>query len=125
MIVWFFGILAMLIDLGEEIAADAMDAEGDAQAGSRSLALTIGREKALRISGTIFLSVIIISWLPFLFGWLEWIYLVPILCMDVVIGYATWKLLDSRTKNQRTYIRWIYLSGSAAMLFFLVIRMII
>ena len=57
-IVWFFGILVMLIDLGEEIAADAMDAEGDSQAGSRSLALKFGPENALKISGIIFLSCI-------------------------------------------------------------------
>jgi 4-hydroxybenzoate polyprenyltransferase and related prenyltransferases len=46
-IVWFFAIIVMLIDLGEEIAADAMDIEGDSQAGSRSLALILGRENAL------------------------------------------------------------------------------
>jgi hypothetical protein len=28
-IAWFFGILAMLIDLGDEIAADAMDSKLD------------------------------------------------------------------------------------------------
>lgn len=27
--VWWFGAIAVLLDLGEEIAADAMDAEGD------------------------------------------------------------------------------------------------
>ena len=30
-IVWFFAIITMLIDLGEEIAANAMDIEGDRQ----------------------------------------------------------------------------------------------
>ena len=30
-IVWFFATITMLIDLGEEIAADAMDIEGDRQ----------------------------------------------------------------------------------------------
>ena len=123
-IVWFFGILVMLIDLGEEIAADAMDAEGDSQAGSRSLALKFGPENALKISGIIFLSVIVVSCLPFLFGWLEWIYLIPILFMDAVILYSTIKLLDSRTLNRRVYIRWIYLSGLVSILFFILIRVI-
>ncbi len=114
----------MLIDLGEEIAADALDLEGDRQAGSRSLALVLGPENALKISGATFLLVTVASSLPFLLGWLEWIYLFPILLMDVVILYATSKLLDSRIVNRRMYIRWIYLSGLVALLIFIIIRMV-
>lgn len=122
--VWFFAIMVMLVDLGEEIAADAMDIEGDRKVGSRSLALVLGRENALRISGATLLLVIVVSSLPFLFGWLEWIYLFPILLMDVVILYSTSKLLDSRIVNRRIYIRLIYLSGLVAILIFIIIRMV-
>jgi geranylgeranylglycerol-phosphate geranylgeranyltransferase len=103
--VWFFGIIVMLIDLGEEIAADAMDIEGDRLAGSRSLALLLGSENALKISGAIFFFVCVISCLPFLFGWIELIYVFPILLMDGAILYSTIKLLDSRLANRRIYIR--------------------
>jgi geranylgeranylglycerol-phosphate geranylgeranyltransferase len=123
-IVWFFATIVMLIDLGEEIAADAMDIEGDRQIGSRSLALILGRENALKISGATFLLVIVASSLPFLLGWLEWIYLFPILLMDAVILYSMSKLLDSRIVNRRIYIRWIYLSGLVALLIFIIIRMV-
>jgi geranylgeranylglycerol-phosphate geranylgeranyltransferase len=123
-IVWFFAIMVILIDLGEEIAADAMDIEGDRQVGSRSLALVLGPENALRISGAIFLLVTVTSSLPFLLGWLEWIYLFPFLLMDVVILYSTSKLLDSRIANRRIYIRWIYLSGLVAFLIFIIIRIV-
>jgi len=50
-IVCFFAILVTLIDFGEEIAADAMDIEGDRKVGSRSLAPVLGRENVLKISG--------------------------------------------------------------------------
>lgn len=123
-IVWFFAIIVMLIDLGEEIAADAMDIEGDRQAGSRSLALILGRENALKISGAAFLLVVVASSLPFLLGWLEWIYLFPILLIDLVILYSTSKLLDSKIVNRRIYIRWIYLTGLVAFLIFIIIRMV-
>jgi geranylgeranylglycerol-phosphate geranylgeranyltransferase len=123
-IVWFFSIIVILIDLGEEIAADAMDIEGDRQAGSRSLALVLGRENALKISGATFLLVIVVSSLPFLLGWLEWIYLFPILLINVVILYSTSKLLDSRIVNRRIYIRWIYLSGLVGFLIFIIIRLV-
>ena len=123
-IVWFFAIIVMLIDLGEEIAADAMDIEGDRQAGSHSLALVLGRENALKISGATFLLVIVVSSLPFLLGWLEWIYLFPILLINVVILYSTSKLLDSKIVNRRIYIRWIYLSGLVGFLIFIIIRLV-
>lgn len=121
--VWFFAIIVMLIDLGEEIAADAMDIAGDSQIGSRSLALVLGRENALKISGSIFLLVILASSVPFLSGWLKWIYIFPILLMDAVILYSTSKLLDSKIVNRRIYIRWIYLSGLVALLIFILIQM--
>ncbi|MGE5379226.1 MAG: UbiA family prenyltransferase [Candidatus Aminicenantes bacterium] len=123
-IVWLFAVLVMLTDLGEEIAADAMDIEGDRQAGSRSLALALGRESALKISAAVFLLVVVISSLPFLFGWLEWVYLFPILLMDVVILYSTGKLLDPSVENKRIYIRSIYLSGLAAFLILIIIRLV-
>lgn len=120
--VWFFGILALLINLGEEIAADAMDVEGDREAGSRSLPVLFGQETALRISAAIFLLVIAISIVPFVLGWMEWLYVTPFLFMDVVILISTIKLLDSRQINRRRYIRWIYLSASLAILVVIVIR---
>jgi geranylgeranylglycerol-phosphate geranylgeranyltransferase len=123
-IVWFFGVLVLLINLGEEIAADAMDVAGDRQAASRSLAIQLGSERALRISAAIFLTAIVISGLPFLFGWLDWIYLLPILFMDGVILYSTGKLLDARIANRRVYIRWIYLSGLVTLIIFILIGMV-
>lgn len=123
-IVWYFAALVMLTDLGEEIAADAMDIEGDRQAGSRSLALALGRENAFKISAAVFLLVVVASSLPFLFGLLEWVYLFPILLMDIVMLYSTVKLLDSRAENKRIYIRSIYLSGLAAFLILIVLRLV-
>ncbi len=121
-VVWFFSILAALINLGEEIAADAMDVEGDRKAGSRSLPVLFGQETALRISAAIFLLVIAISIMPFVLGWMEWLYVTPFLFMDSVILISTIKLLDSRQVNRRRYIRWIYLSASLAILSVIVIR---
>jgi geranylgeranylglycerol-phosphate geranylgeranyltransferase len=122
-VVWFFGVLVLLINLGEEIAADAMDVTGDRLVASRSLAVRLGSERALRISAAVFMTVILISGLPFLFGWLDWNFLLPILFMDGVILYATRKLLDARNANRRVYIRWIYLSGLGALLIIIVINL--
>jgi geranylgeranylglycerol-phosphate geranylgeranyltransferase len=123
--VWFFGILVFLINLGEEVAADAMDITGDQHVGSRSLPVLLGHERALKISAVIFLLVTIISCLPYLFGWIEWISAFPILLMDVVILYLSKKLLDSRIANRRIYIRWIYLSGLLAILIIIFLKVAI
>ena len=43
-IVRVFSLMAFFIDLGEEIAGDAMDMEGDKKLGSRSIALIKGKD---------------------------------------------------------------------------------
>ena len=122
-VVWFFGILAALINLGEEIAADVMDVEGDRKAGSRSLPVLLGQETALRFSAAIFLIVVVISIVPLILGWMEWLYVTPFLFMDGVILFSTYKLLNPKLANRRRYIRWIYLSASLAILIVIVIRL--
>ena len=120
----FFSLWAFLINLGEEIAADANDLAGDQQAGSRSLAVLAGSETAIRISSGIFLLVIAASFVPFIFGWLAWIYFLPLAIADIAILFSTIKLLDPNQPRRRMYIRWIYLSGMAALLVFIAIKVI-
>jgi geranylgeranylglycerol-phosphate geranylgeranyltransferase len=122
-VVWWFGVLAMLIDLGEEIGSDAMDMQGDRAAGSQSVAIKLGQHRALRISAAIFLLVVLISSIPFVSGWLDWRYLVPICIMDGIIIYSTMLILNPTTADRRKYLRWIYLSGSLTILLFIAIRM--
>ena len=56
-IVWFFAVIAALIDLGEEIAADAMDMAGDRLIHSNSLAIRHGSRTALEsVDVSFFLS---------------------------------------------------------------------
>jgi geranylgeranylglycerol-phosphate geranylgeranyltransferase len=123
--VWFFAVLAALIDLGEEISADALDVEGDRAGGSRSLAVVLGQRTALRIGAGIFAFVVILSAVPFVLGWFSLPYLVPIAFMDAVIVYAVVRLLDPGAGEQRrSYVRWIYLGATAAMVVFLGIQMV-
>jgi geranylgeranylglycerol-phosphate geranylgeranyltransferase len=122
-VIWF-GVIAMLLDLGEEIAADALDIEGDKAAGSRSVPIMLGRATALRVSAAIFLLLVVVSALPFVFAWLHPVYLIPILLMDGVILYSTAHLLNPESPKPRRYVRWVYLSGLAAVLMVLVIRLV-
>jgi geranylgeranylglycerol-phosphate geranylgeranyltransferase len=120
---WWFGAIAFLMDLGEEIAADAMDVEGDKLIGSSSLAIVHGREFALRVSALVFGTLVLVSVAPFVLGSVALIYLLPIAVMDVVTLYSAVRLLDVRLPNPRAHIRAIYLSGLAAVVIFLVLRL--
>jgi geranylgeranylglycerol-phosphate geranylgeranyltransferase len=125
-IVWLFAAIAALIDLGEEIAADAMDVQGDLLINSRSLAIRYGSKFALKISSYIFLLVILLTSVPFIRGWLPTIYLLPIAIMDVSIACSSLRLLKSGGNKiaGRKYIRWIYLGSTLGLLVFILIRLL-
>lgn len=122
--VLFFGLIAALIDLGEEIAADAMDIKGDQLIKSNSLAIKYGRSSALRISVIIFFFVVLLSFVPFILNWFPVIYLVPIGIMDVLIAYPALRLLNSDNDEGRKYIRRIYLGAISGIIIFIVMRLI-
>ena len=120
-IVWTFGLMAFLIDLGEEIAGDAMDIEGDKKRNSRSIAIMNGRNFALTVSSAIFGLVVLISFIPALFGWLGPSYLIMIFITDILIIVFAARLKKSRTPEEgRGSMRRIYLGALFGMLAFIV-----
>lgn len=110
--VWCFALMAFLIDLGEEIAGDAMDIEGDKKRGSQSIGIVYGRRFALRISAALFGLVILISWVPIFRGWAGVSYLILIAITDVMILVFTVRLLRSGSPAEgRKAMRGIYLGA--------------
>jgi len=122
--VLFFAVIAALIDLGEEIAADAMDMQGDRLINSNSLAIKYGKQVALKVSSCIFLFVILLTSIPFILKWFPITYVAPIAIMDIAIAYSLMKLLKSKNEEGRKYIRWIYLGSTLGLLIFILIRLI-
>jgi geranylgeranylglycerol-phosphate geranylgeranyltransferase len=122
-VVWFLAVTTMFVDLGEEIAADALDVEGDRKTGSRSLAVLFGPEKTMKIAAGVFGMVIAGSSIPFAFGWLEWFYLPPIVIFDAAIIYSAMRLLNPRIADRINDIRRIYLSGSSMIVVLIIIRL--
>ena len=123
-VVFSFALIAALIDLGEEIAADAMDIKGDKLINSSSLAIKFGPSSAIKISAGIFLSVIVLSFIPFIMEWFQFIYLIPIGIMDAAIAYPTIRLLNLKDEDGRKYIRWIYLGAITGIIIFIFMRFI-
>ena len=122
-VVLFFAVIAALVDLGEEIAADSMDVKGDKLIDSKSIAIRHGKEKALRVSSFIFILVILLSLIPFLLQWFSLVYLIPIAFMDIFIGYSTYRLVRSKDEEGRKYIRLLYLGATFGLVVFLVMRL--
>jgi geranylgeranylglycerol-phosphate geranylgeranyltransferase len=120
-IVCFFSLQAFLIDLAEEIAGDAMDIEGDRKRGSKSIAIRLGRNYALRISGVLFALVACVSFVPFLLGWLGIGYLILVSILSLALIFFTTRLLKSRTPEEgRSMMRRIYLLPLFGMLVFII-----
>lgn len=122
--VLFFGLIAALIDLGEEIAADAMDIKDDQFINSNSMAIKYGKSTAIKTSASIFFIVILMSFVPFIINWFPIIYLLPIGIMDISIAYPALKLLKSKNEEGRKFIRWIYLGAIAGIIVFIIMRLV-
>jgi len=121
--VLFFGLIAALIDLGEEIAADAMDIKGDELINSKSVAIKYGKSTAHKMSGFIFFFVVLLSFIPLILSWFSIVYLIPIGIMDISIAYPAFRLLNSKNNEGRKLIRRIYLGAISGIIIFLVMRM--
>ncbi|HEY8889013.1 MAG TPA: UbiA family prenyltransferase [Clostridium sp.] len=120
-IVLTFSIMAFLFDLGEEIAADAMDINGDKKRNSKSVAIKMGRKFALIISSILFSFVILISLIPIYFSWLGISYLFMILISDVIIFLSVLKLLRSRTSQEgHSCIKQLYRGELLGLLAFII-----
>jgi len=125
-VVGIFTLIVFLLNLGEEIAADAMDIEGDKQRNVKSIAILYGRRNSLRISAFLFIIAIILSFLPYLWGLFGIAYFMIISLMDILILFFTIKLIKSKCKEiGRILIRRIYLSGLLGMVLIILSMIII
>ncbi|RPI26723.1 MAG: prenyltransferase [Chloroflexota bacterium] len=119
--VWAFGLIAFFFDLAEEIAGDAMDAEGDRKRASRSIAIRWGKRAAVQISAVLFGLVVVLTFLPIALGERSWYYLIPISITDVLIVFFVLRLLKSQTPTEgRRSMRMLYLTASLGLLAYLV-----
>jgi geranylgeranylglycerol-phosphate geranylgeranyltransferase len=124
-VVWSFAGIVFFFDLGEELAGGAMDMEGDRVRGTRSVALQLGRWKALLSAGLSFAVSISIGVLPFRMGWLGLRDMLPLLAMDSIVIFFTTRLLKSQTPEAgRASLRGNSLGATFCLLVFVIVRLI-
>lgn len=125
LIVWTFALMAFFVDLGEEIAGDAMDMEGDKKRGSRTIALLYGKSFAVKVTVVLWCVVMVLSILPIVFGWLGRAYIVTIIIMNVVLIYFSRRLILAKDpKAGRRAMRGAYLGAMLGIIAFLAGRFI-
>ena len=90
---------AFLYHLGREIVKDVEDMEGDRQAQARTLPLVIGKEKALSTVIFIYLSLIVLTFLPYLFRIYNLTYLKVIFLFNGVLLFVILSLHHNSKKE--------------------------
>jgi len=124
-IIWVFAAMAFFIDLGEEIAGDAMDMEGDRKRGSRSIALKKGRRFATTLSVICWGIVILLGMIPLIQGWFGWSYMVFIGITDLLLVFFSVRLLRSKTPHEgRNAMRGVYIGATLAVVAFMLGQLI-
>jgi geranylgeranylglycerol-phosphate geranylgeranyltransferase len=106
-----FAALAFFFDLGEEVACDALDLEGDEVRSSKSLAKRWGNKRVKIFSAFLFGIFILLTFVPFLMGWLLFDYLFLALLMDLWMAVCVVNLIRARTTEEgRVQVKRLYLS---------------
>ncbi|MRR29788.1 prenyltransferase [bacterium] len=124
-IIWVFAGMAFFIDLGEEIAGDAMDMEGDRKRGSRSIALMKGKRFATTLSVICWGIVILLGLVPLITGWFGWSYLLFIGITDLLLIFFSYRLLRSKTPEEgRNAMRGVYIGATLAVVAFMLGQLI-
>ncbi len=122
-LVILFALIAALVDLGEEIAADSTDIKGDMLIQSNSLAIKFGEMTAVKISISVFSTVIMLTLIPFILQWLPPVYLIPIGVIDFSVAYGSILILRKKGSERKKYIRMIYLGATLGLILFLILRL--
>jgi geranylgeranylglycerol-phosphate geranylgeranyltransferase len=91
----FPAVFALLMHLAREIIKDVQDLSGDRAAGARTLPITSGVEKALRVSAWSLAGLVLFSPVPYLMGIYNLKYLVAVvLGVDLVLLPVIYQLLQ-------------------------------
>ncbi len=104
-----FSVMAFLFNLGSEIAMDAMDVKGDVKRNISTLAIVFDKNIALIISSVLYMVFILISFIPYVMGWVDQNYLIIVSLIDIGLLYFVGRLLKSKTSSEgRKRVRHLY-----------------
>jgi len=92
-----FALLAFLSNTGREVIKGTVDVEGDEKREVRTVARVRGVKPAAALGASLYLAAVILSPLPYLLGYVGWMYLPAVLVADIGFTYSAFSVLKDPT----------------------------
>jgi geranylgeranylglycerol-phosphate geranylgeranyltransferase len=96
-LLFIFSVVAFLANFGREIAKGIADVEGDSLRHVRTLAVVKGTKAAALASGGLFVTAVLLSFLPPLLESISWLYFPPVITTDIGFLYSAYRLVNNQT----------------------------
>ncbi len=99
-LLFIFSTIAFLANLGREVAKGIPDTVGDKKTGVRTIAVLRGPKAAAKISAALFVSAVLLSFTPPLFGSVSRLYFPVVVLADLGFVYSSARLLRSQEPHR-------------------------
>jgi geranylgeranylglycerol-phosphate geranylgeranyltransferase len=100
-----FFLLAFLATVGREVTKGIADMEGDRLKGIRTAALSYGPKVAALISALFYIAAVLITPLPYIFGYLGIYYSLVVLVVDVGFFYSSFYIVKYHSKESALKVK--------------------
>ncbi len=92
-----FSVVAFLANFGREVAKGVADVKGDSLRQVRTLAVVRGTKTAALASGGLFVTAVLLSFLPPFLERISWLYFPPLIVADVGFLYSAYRLVGNQS----------------------------
>ena len=96
-LLFIFSVVAFLANLGREVAKGIADVKGDSLRQVRTLAVIRGTRVAALASAGLFVTAVLLSFLPPLLERISWLYYPIVIVADVGFVYSAYRIADNQT----------------------------
>ena len=126
-LLFIFSVVAFLANFAREIAKGISDVKGDSLRQVRTLAVVKGTGDAALASAGLFVTAVLLSFLPPFLETISWLYFPPVIAADIGFLYSAYRLVGNQTPEnvravKRHVLLWMllglvgFLLGGAALL---------
>ncbi len=96
-LLFIFSVVAFLANFGREVAKGIADVKGDSLRQVRTLAVVRGTKTAALASGGLFVTAVLLSFLPPFLESVSWLYFPPVIAADIGFLYSAYRLVDNQS----------------------------
>jgi len=100
-----FFLLAFLATVGREVTKGIADIEGDRLKGIKTAALSYGPKAAALISALFYITAVLITPLPYIFGYLGIYYLLVVLVVDAGFFYSSFYIMKNQSRESALKVK--------------------